>query len=184
MACPRDSASERNVAIGQQTLKGLQPHTLKQVSHSYPFLFSALPYITSPVLTPCHLSYIIIWRQRVTLNKRSWRVCFFCSCTSHSGATEAELKPSSCFQHCWLIYCHSLPIPKYVFLSTSGQWLYHDFTGRMSIWFMNNSTISHTEINADVTKQELFKKVVFNIWATVFSAALSSGKKICLIMLL
>lgn len=43
---------------------------------------------------------------------------------------------------------------------------------------MNNSTITHTGINADVTKQELFKKVVFNIRATVFSAALSIGKKI------
>lgn len=180
MACPRDSASERNVATGQQTLKGLQPHTLKQVSHSYPFLFSALPYITSPVLTPCHLSYIIIWRQRVTLNN----VPGASASSAAALHTVAPQKPSSRFQHCWLIYRHSLPIPKYVFLSTSGQWLYHDFTGRMSIWFMNNSTISHTEINADVTKQELFKKVVFNIWATVFSAALSSGKKICLIMLL
>lgn len=43
---------------------------------------------------------------------------------------------------------------------------------------MNNSTIGHIEINADVTKQELFKKVVFNIWATVFSASVSSGRKI------
>lgn len=43
---------------------------------------------------------------------------------------------------------------------------------------MNNSTIGHTEINADVTKQELFTRVVFNIWTTVFSAALTSERKI------
>lgn len=33
---------------------------------------------------------------------------------------------------------------------------------------MNNSTIGHTEINADVTKQELFKKL-FLIFGQLFS---------------
>lgn len=178
----------------QWDLLRLQPHTTQWDSHLFLLLsvFSKkLQHISFlQVFISCCLIYIIIWKHKVTLYKyfaflKNKRFCHFGNTGLHRVVQQ---KQSSYLPHyLWFI----LPLPSakpYSFLlSTSGQRLYHDFTERMLTRLMNSSTISNSEINADVTQIMNFSKdYFFYIFGQLCFACciIHWGENSCLIMFL